>query len=73
MAAMRFEQVQRFILAKKYFGVRGTLSLLHSNRLSTISGAQSGYVDSAPACSMIFVYRKEDVGKDQELKNEHQL
>ena len=25
MAAMRFEQVQRFILAKKYFGVRCTL------------------------------------------------
>ena len=25
MAAVRFEQVQRFILAKKYFGVRGTL------------------------------------------------
>ena len=25
MAAMRFEQVHRFILAKKYFGVRGTL------------------------------------------------
>ena len=31
MAAMRFEQVQRFILAKKNLGVRGTLSdLLHS-------------------------------------------
>ena len=28
MAAMRFEQVQRFILAKKYFGVRGALSFL---------------------------------------------
>ena len=25
MAAMRFEQVQRFILAKKIFWVRGTL------------------------------------------------
>ena len=25
MTAMRFEQVQRFILAKKYFGVRFTL------------------------------------------------
>ena len=25
MAAMRFEQVQRFILAKKFFGVRCTL------------------------------------------------
>lgn len=24
MATMRFKQVQRFILAKKYFGVRGT-------------------------------------------------
>ena len=29
MAAMRFEQVQRFILAKKYFGVRCTLMLMH--------------------------------------------
>ena len=27
MAAMRFEQVQRFILAQKYFGVRGTLTV----------------------------------------------
>ena len=27
MVAMRFKQVQRFILAKKYFGVRGTSSL----------------------------------------------
>ena len=26
MAVMHFEQVQRFILAKKYLGVRGTLS-----------------------------------------------
>ena len=26
MATMRFEQVQRFILAKKYFEVRGTSS-----------------------------------------------
>ena len=26
MAAMRFEQLERFILAKKYFGVRGTLT-----------------------------------------------
>ena len=26
MAAMRFEQVQRFILAKKIWGVRGTLN-----------------------------------------------
>ena len=25
MSAMRLEQVQRFILAKKYFGVMGTL------------------------------------------------
>ena len=28
MAAMRFEQVQRFILAKKYFGVGGTLTCI---------------------------------------------
>ena len=26
MAAMRFQQVQRFILAKKYFGLSGTLT-----------------------------------------------
>ena len=28
MAAMRFKQVQRFILAKKYFGVMGSSSFL---------------------------------------------
>ena len=27
MAAVRFEQAQRFILVKKYFGVMGTLML----------------------------------------------
>ena len=31
MAAMHFKQVQRFMLAKKYFGVRGTFSLLLFN------------------------------------------
>ena len=29
MVAARFEQVQRFILAQRYFGVRGTLNFLH--------------------------------------------
>ena len=29
MAEMRFQQVHRFILAKKYFGVRGTFSLTY--------------------------------------------
>ena len=29
MAAMRFQQEHRFILAKKYFGVRGTFSLTY--------------------------------------------
>ena len=32
MAAVRFEQVQRFILAKKYFGVRGTLNTKMHNQ-----------------------------------------
>ena len=31
MAAMRLEQVQRLILAKKYFGVMGTLRTVPTN------------------------------------------
>ena len=41
MAAMRFEQLERFILAKKCFGVRGTLNNDSSTYKKDGAGASS--------------------------------
>ena len=53
MAAMRLEQVQRFILAKKYFGVRGTLRLFWENEVFSFFSLNSVIV----ICILVFVIR----------------